>query len=246
MASNHELRSGECINTLAHDYKVPWEKIWNHPNNAELKQKRKDPNVLKAGDTIFIPDKEQKTVSVATGKAHKFVVKGSKTHLRLRIVIDEGPPPEPPPAPPPPSADRRNVSGEDPDPPKGKREDKPRPGIAYVLELGDRVIKGTTDGDGYVNCEIPANAQKGKLVIQPGTPHETEIELNLGHLDPIDEVSGVKQRLRNLCFDCGDDNDEETPDFAAAVRAFQTKHALTATGEVDDETRAELLKAHGN
>lgn len=106
MASNHELKSGECINTLAHDYKLPWEKIWNHPNNAELKEKRKEPSVLKAGDLLFIPDKAQKSVSVATNKAHQFVMKSAKTHLRLR------------------------------------------------------------------------------------TPDETEIQLNLGHLDPIDDVSG--------------------------------------------------------
>lgn len=84
MASNHELKSGECINTLAHDYKLPWEKIWNHPNNAELKEKRKEPSVLKAGDLPFIPDKAQKSVSVATNKAHQFVMKSAKTHLRLR------------------------------------------------------------------------------------------------------------------------------------------------------------------
>jgi hypothetical protein len=49
-----------------------------------------------------------------------------------------------------------------------------------------------------------------------------------------------------LCFDCGDESDEPTADFAAALRAFQSKYDLTLTGEADDETRSELLKAHGS
>jgi N-acetylmuramoyl-L-alanine amidase len=65
-------------------------------------------------------------------------------------------------------------------------------------------------------------------------------------LDPIDVISGVKQRLRNLCFDCGDHSDEETPDLQAALSAFQAKHALSVTGTIDDATRAAILEAHGS
>jgi hypothetical protein len=245
MATTHAVAAGECISTIAHDYGLPWEKIWNHPENAQLKKTRKDPNVLREGDAVFIPDKESKTVSVATNARHRFVVKRPVAKLRLRVVVDNGPKPAPEPPPGPPSPDRRNHAGEDPDPDATGRSDQPRKSLDYVLEIEGKTITGTTDADGYVDCEIPPKARQGRLVLAPGTPHETAVEINLGHLDPIGEVSGVKQRLRNLCFDCGPPDDEETPALEAALRAFQAKHALAVTGKIDDATRAELLKAHG-
>ena len=61
--------------------------IWEHPNNAQLKEQRKNPNVLLPGDNLFIPDKEQKQESGATSKRHTFKVKQEK--LNLRLVIED-------------------------------------------------------------------------------------------------------------------------------------------------------------
>ena len=245
MAGNHAVKNGECIGSIAYAYGIPWEEIWKHPQNGELKQKRSDPNILKAGDVLFIPDYKPTPYILETGKRHRIVYKRPRAKLRLCVVVDPGPPPasEPPPGPPP--FDTKNVTAQDPEPDSEARRDEPRKGLAYTLFVNEETIQGSTDGDGYVDCDIPPNASQGRLVLAPGTPHETEIKLNLGHLDPIDEVSSVKQRLRNLCFDCGDHSDEETPDFAAALRAFQTKHALDPTGTLDEQTRSEILKAHG-
>ena len=82
--------------------------------------------------------------------------------------------------------------------------------------------------------------------VAPDTPDETEVTVNLGHLDPITEVTGVKQRLRNLCFDCGDQTPEENEDLETALRAFQSKHGLSVTGTIDQATRDELSKQHGS
>lgn len=245
MATDHVTQQGECIASIAAAYELPWERIWNHPKNAELKKKRKEPNVIREGDTVHVPDPEQKTVSVATGAVHRFVIKRQTVRLRMRVVVDFGPKPPPPPPPRPPSPDRRNIVEEDPEPDTTPRTDEARKALAYKLVIDGVTTEGQTDGDGFLDCPIPAQAMTGLLVLAPGTPHETEVPLHLGHLDPIDEVSGIKQRLRNLCFDCGDQTDEETPDLEAALRAFQTKHGLSATGQIDDATRAELLKAHG-
>jgi hypothetical protein len=161
------------------------------------------------------------------------------------VVVDPGPPPAPEAPPGPPSPDTKNDTGQDPESDRAPRRDEPRGQLAFTLYVNEETIQGTTDQDGYVDCGIPPNVTRARLVLAPGTPHETEIKLNLGHLDPIDEISGVKQRLRNLCFDCGDQSNEETPDFAAALRAFQGKHALEPTGVLDEQTRAEILNAHG-
>jgi hypothetical protein len=133
---------------------------------------------------------------------------------------------------------------EDPDPDTTARPDEPRKALAYKLTVEQITLEGETDEDGYIECKIPATAMSGQLVLAPDTPDETEMTLNLGYLNPIDEVSGVKQRLQNLCFDCGDQTNEETPDLEDAVRAFQEKCGLPPTGQLDDDTRAELVKAH--
>jgi len=67
------------------DYKT----IWDRPENAELRQQRDNPNVLSPGDKIFIPDKTAKTVTCATGSAHRFTLKGTATRLRL-VLLDLG------------------------------------------------------------------------------------------------------------------------------------------------------------
>ena len=246
MASQYTVQRGDCILSIAHDHHLPWEKIWSHPDNADLKSKRKDPNILCEGDVVHIPDPVQKTISVPTGARHRLVVKRQVVKLRLRVVVDLGPKPAPAPPPAPPSADRRNITEEDPPPDTSPRTDQPRKSLAYKLTIDGVTIAGTTDGDGYIDCEIPARAQTGQLVLAPGTPDETEVTVNLGHLDPITEVTGVKQRLRNLCFDCGDQTPEENDDLETALRAFQTKHGLSVTGTIDQATRDELSKQHGS
>jgi N-acetylmuramoyl-L-alanine amidase len=244
MATDYQVQRGDCIGSIAYTYNLPWQKIWNHPKNSELKKQRQDPNVLREGDSVHIPDIEPGGVSAPTDARHRFVVKRRVTKLRLRVVVDPGPKPVPEPPPRPPSPDPRNVTEEDPPPDTAARADEPRKSMAYTLVIESVTIRGQTDSDGFLECDIPSDAMSGRLVLAPDTPHETEVALNLGYLDPIDEVSGVKQRLRNLCFDSGDETNEETSDLEDAVRAFQSKHGLSATGTIDDATRAALLKAH--
>jgi N-acetylmuramoyl-L-alanine amidase len=245
MATNHQAKACDSIGSIAYEYGIPWEEIWNHPKNAELKRLRRDPNILKQGDVVHIPDWKPKPYILPTGKRHRIVYPRPYTRLRLRVVVDPGPAPTDDPAAAPPSGGR-NLVAQDPPPDTKPRSDQPRAGVAYDLLVDDLVLHGTTDGDGYIDCKIPPNAAKARLVLAPGTPHETSLAVRIGHLDPADQVSGIKQRLRNLCFDCGDQSDDETPAFAAAVRAFQAKHGLDVTGSVDDRTRAEIVKAHGS
>jgi len=244
MASQHEVKNGECIGSIAYAHGMPWEEIWNHAKNGAVRRLRGDPNVLRAGDVLFIPDYKPEPHVLETGKHHRIVYQPPRAQLRLRVVLDPGAPPASGTSPAPASGSK-DIAQEDPEPSSEARADKARKGLAYRLFVDDEIIEGTTDGDGYVDCEIPPTASLGRLLLAPGTPDETEVRVQLGHLDPIEEVSGVKQRLRNLCFDCGDQSDEETPELGAAVRAFQSKHGLEPTGALDDQTRAEIKKAHG-
>jgi N-acetylmuramoyl-L-alanine amidase len=81
------VRQGDCLTKIAArfgfaDYRV----IYNHPDNAELKKRRPNPDVLFPGDVVVIPDKGEKTVDVPTGKSHRFQVKRPPKRV-LRIAF---------------------------------------------------------------------------------------------------------------------------------------------------------------
>lgn len=63
--------------------------IWNHPENAELKAQRGDPNILLAGDRVFIPDRESKQEPAATTQRHRFVASAEGLELHVK-VHDQG------------------------------------------------------------------------------------------------------------------------------------------------------------
>jgi N-acetylmuramoyl-L-alanine amidase len=86
---------------------------------------------------------------------------------------------------------------------------------------------------------------EGELIVEPGEAKELRVPLALGGLDPVTTVSGVKQRLYNLGWDCGDTSQEVHENFAAMLSAFQEAQGLEVTGEVDDATRDRLKKVHG-
>ena len=91
MPKEHKVRQGECISSIAHKYGLFAEKIWNHPNNAKLKERRKDPNILYPGDLVFVPDKEEKQESCTTEQRHRFRRKGVPSKLCL-VLKQEGEP----------------------------------------------------------------------------------------------------------------------------------------------------------
>ncbi|MFH1075402.1 MAG: hypothetical protein V1753_00935 [Pseudomonadota bacterium] len=49
------VKQGDCIESIAFKHGLFWETVWNHPNNQQLKQERKNPNILLAGDKVFVP-----------------------------------------------------------------------------------------------------------------------------------------------------------------------------------------------
>lgn len=124
-------------------------------------------------------------------------------------------------------------------------DDKPRAGIPYVLEIDGVLISGKTNDAGVVEHSISPDAKTGKLILKCEDGKE-EYELKLGHIDPIDEVSGVKERLTNLGFECGPWDGEFGPVLEEAIRAFQKKYGLTITGELDEQTLQTLESEHSN
>lgn len=119
---------------------------------------------------------------------------------------------------------------------------EPRRGEAYTLEIdGKQTITGTTDDQGVFETSLPPGARNGVLTVGED---EQRIELRFGHLDPIDAVSGLQQRLENLGYEYHDAEGTLGEGTREALRAFQRAQKLEVTGEDDDDTVDRLEKLH--
>jgi N-acetylmuramoyl-L-alanine amidase len=119
-------------------------------------------------------------------------------------------------------------------------ERQPLRGASYDLWIDGTVhYRGWADDDGLVDVAIPPGARKGELFVD-GEEDRHEYELLLGHLDPLDEVSGVQGRLANLGFDPGPIDGIHGPLTSEALERFQRVEGLERTGQLDASTRARL------
>ena len=209
MAEHLRARLGDCVINIAKERGFFWETIWNLPENQELKTKRKDPNILKVGDTVYVPDLRGKYASKPTEAEHVFIRKGQKANFTLTLM---------------------NLG-------------QPRRNEDYTLVVEGVIKVGRTDEDGTLKAYIPPEARFGLLYL--GEKRE-QIKINFGYVDPIDEVRGVKTRLRNLGFFSGPIDDETNDELATAVAQFQRSLDLAGNGEVSDETRQKLKETHGS
>jgi hypothetical protein len=204
----YTVGSGESIASIAKENGFLWKTLWEHGNNAALRQKRPYPNQLVEGDEVFLPEKGSKTVSKPVDAKHAFKRKGEPTRLKLQLLS----------------------MGE------------PRRCEPYTLTFGEKVVHGTTDGEGNIDEPIPGESKSATLMLNNGA--ET-YQVGIGGLDPIEEVSGVQHRLGNLGFDCGGEEGEVGDATRKALLAFQRAEGLPETGEIDDATRAKLGERHG-
>ncbi len=60
-SGEYEVKSGECLSSIAKKTGRLWQTIWEHEANAELRETRKDPNVLATGDRLTIPPLRQRS-----------------------------------------------------------------------------------------------------------------------------------------------------------------------------------------
>lgn len=84
-------RQGDCIASIAFQHGLFPETIWNHPNNAVLKENRVNQNILHPGDIVFVPEKEERVESCATEQRHRFRRNGIPSKLRLRLLTNGEP-----------------------------------------------------------------------------------------------------------------------------------------------------------
>ena len=121
---------------------------------------------------------------------------------------------------------------------------EPRANQKFSAEIDNHeTIEGSSDAEGVVEFKLPPKARAGRLTIGEDA---FVVELSFGHLDPIDELSGVQQRLTNLGYDCGGAEGQLDARTVAALRAFQLAHSadLQVSGEPDPMTVERLRELH--
>jgi N-acetylmuramoyl-L-alanine amidase len=210
MAKTIKVKRGDCLVNICHHENLSWETVWNHPQNSSLKEKRKNPNILKEGDELYIPDREYKHESAQTEKQHVYKVENKTVKFSLTL-LDLG---------------------------------KPLANQKWTLKVdGSEVAKGETDENGTFEAQIPASANNGLLLVGD---KPDEYKIRFGYVDPIDEVSGVQSRLKNLGFYYGQVDDVNGPLTTAAIAEFQRMVEITGEGKLTDETKQKLVEVHGS
>ncbi len=100
---------------------------------------------------------------------------------------------------------------------------------------------GITDANGVLEEKVNPQATGATILI--GRDNQ-KIRVLFGHLDPVNEITGIQQRLSNLGFPSGPRVAEETPELRLAITRFQIDHGVKPTGTVDSALRELLEKIH--
>lgn len=214
---DHVVKQGECLSQIARRYGfADYKTLYNHPDNADLKKKRPNPNVLRPGDVVHVPDLDKKEVDAATGQTHKFKVKLPKKALRLVLLDAAGQP----------------IKGEDyvleagPDRLTGKTDGDGK----IDVPIGPTAVGGRLTVAGRI------------LVLNFGDLDPVDPETG----DPdAKDWRGVQARLKNLGYDVGPADGQWGPRTRAAIALFQHDHDLSIDGEPSAATLKKLEEAHG-
>lgn len=248
MSKNHTIRQGECIESLADRYGFFPETLWKHADNSDLRELRKDQNILQPGDVVVIPDLELGEESAATEQKHRFRRKG--VPAKMRIVFYKPVDPE----------DQDDDSGSgggsqdqsdesvfEEEPVSETEEREPIADAPFRLEIaGHPTEEGQSDADGLVEVPIPLGATSGKITFYPDSDEAIEYALELGEMDSIETVIGVRKRLSNMGYRCAPEGDELDADLKDALRRFQDEYELDTSGEIDQPTKDKILEVNGS
>ena len=216
----HEVEQGEHLARIAKKYGFhDWRLIYEHPDNAELRAKRPNADVLLPGDRIAIPEKRRKDVPGQTEARHRFKRIGMR--VLLRIVVKD---------------------------PEEEVLADARYELRLGDPTSPSVYEGRTGGDGLVEHEIPIDAEQGELTVWPddgSTANEYRWPLRIGHLNPESDARGIQGRLKNLGLYDGKVVGDLGDKSQAALAAFEQKLGSEGEEGKEDDTAEKLLGAHG-
>ena len=218
MPTTHTIAQGETLTRIAQRYKLSsWKTLYDHPDNAAFRKLRPNPNIIFPGDTITVPDVVAKKMSASAGKSHVFCLKKEVEIFKIKISNSAG---------------------------------KAWDGKRVVVTLGANTIDTLITPEGML--EIPltqGDESEAKIDIYMddpnGAPSHT-FNVELAHLDPVEELSGVQARCNLLGHDCGVADGIMGSKTRAGVKSFQSQYGLQVDGEPGPLTKAKLKEVYGS
>ncbi len=212
------VAAGDHLDQIAFRLGTTPDEIWNKPDNADLKARRKDRNMLCAGDVVMVPSEPVEGLSFSVGTSNSFKAAVPKVKVQLRLRGDE-----------------KKGNGD------GKNATYGNQPFVVDGAMGDGPLEGTSEADGTVKFEVSVLVREVMLRLPK---LGMRIPIAIGGLDPIDEPSGVAQRLQHLGFL---PNGSPTPAaLTHAIRTFKARNGLPVDAAMDDATREAMVKAHGS
>ena len=216
----HEVQQGEYLALIAMRYGFSdWNFIYDHPNNAALKQRRPNPNVLYPGDQLFIPDKQNKDVGGATEQSHRFQINQPTTLLQIVLKDNEGN-----------ALDNLPYTIE-------------VNGVERYSQTNGQGLLQEEIPVGTQTATISLDDRGISWVVQIGNldpVDEAVVDQEI--------ISGIQARLNNLGYFCGEVDGIFGPKTEAAMKLFQQAvlGRNKPDGKPDKDTRDALVSQHGS
>ena len=215
METYYTVKQGDCLSSIAQQYSfLDYKTIYDHPKNALIKRKRPNPNILFAGDSIYIPDKQDKREERGTSQTHVFQISMPTVLLRLALKDDEEQP----------YAGKRYLLE-----------------VNKAIYRGVTNSQGLIEQKIPVGA---TEAALTLWLDEQDESDVLSTQLAIGSLDPVEEISGVQARLNNLGFFCGSVDGVMGPKTQQALKRFQSKAGIEPSGELDTRTRTKLRDQH--
>lgn len=92
MPTNHTVRQGDCISSIAAKHRMLPETIWDAPENEALRAERPHWNALAPGDVVVVPDVTERVEDAAVDQAHRYVRKAVFEKVKLVLHDEDGEP----------------------------------------------------------------------------------------------------------------------------------------------------------
>lgn len=213
----HVVKQGQHLAWIAEQYGFSHhDAVWSHPDNAELKKKRKAPEILAPGDELTIPERGDKEVGCEAGKLHRFTVRTDRLELRVRVRDLAG----------------RPRSGEACTLATGAEEAPlSTDGEGVVVK---RIVRTQTRATLTIEGAT-FDLSIGELdPIDLDTGWQARL-INLGYLEPP---------LR-LPPESGALDEDSQRELRGAIEEFQCDHEMKPTGTMDAATLSRLREVHG-
>jgi len=248
LPSYHEIQQYESVESVCAGLGLPWKFVWELPENADLRAKRPSAHVLYPGDSLYLPAVRKQTFDCMTDRRHRFQIQVPRSRLKIRFLIDDEP--------------RANqeyelqIDGDEPVAGVTDGDGLLDHEIACLAQWAfvtfpivdeqevDDTLPEEAPGEDAPEEDVPEEDVPEEDVPEEGAevqePRTEVFKFRLRALDPSETVSGAQGRLQALGYGIDaitGELDELTID---ALTAFQEKHQLEETGELDEPTKRAL------